>query len=425
MSTWKFVVNSVDISVHVLQTSFTADLVLMHRGDVVKFIVFDQHRTMSFSDLMPVQVYDPAGNQKFGGLIQQHRISAPTAYATYWLITAIDFTWKLQRTLVNKKYTNQTVDTIVKDLVSTYALGFTTNNVQSMLALLPSFSETHGYLSNALDKLARLGSIGVYLMWDVDINQDIHFYDSSHCPGADVSLVDTAPTAGQINYLRDSFYYQSDSSQLVTQVTVTGGVYLSPPYEDLFVGDGTTAAWLLTYVPDTDTTNNGYIPNVLLNGVAQTVALDSHTGFGSNQCLISIDTVSQTAAVQFATAPAASAVIRVDYVYNIPIVTTMQDPTAVSSFGTWEEVIADSSLVTQTVAARRALGELGQFGRPITNAHADLDKSYVGTLAPGQILTLVSSELGITSQMIVQRLRLTGLGGGIVRHTVDLVGQPS
>jgi hypothetical protein len=271
-----------------------------------------------------------------------------------------------------------------------------------------------------------MGSSSTYLMWDIDTAGDLHFYDSDHAPSSGIVLSDDPsviisgyPTVVQI--LRSDFFYEKNASQMSNQVIVRGGTYVSNLYTQNMLGDAFRTSFALDYTPQTDVNAQGMIPTVTVGGVAQTVALDTQNGFGTNQCLVSLSQDSQTAVLKFAAAPGNGVQVIANYKYNLPVLVTGKDAVAIAKFGTWVEYVVDTSLLSQSSAARRAFGELGQFARPIITVQATTAFTYVGPLTTGQTIWVHVSQINVDIQMIVAKITIKQLGGGKYQHTLECV----
>lgn len=419
-------IGGVDVSRFVDQRSATITQVLMHRGDTANFRLTDTSLALAVSQQDVVRVVDDLGNVKFLGLVNTVRTTIPATTYNQLEVICTDYSWFIQKAVGNKKYLGRTVDYIAKDLIATYVPNITTANVQSGLSVLPVFNVSHLYISDALDKLVRMGSSGTYLMWDVDQNADLHLYDSNHAPSSGILFTDdpTLIVSGYpINqqFQRGDFYYEKNSSQMSNRVIVRGGTYISNLYTQNAVGNGFQTSYPLDYTPQTDPNAQGMMPTVTVAGVSKVVALDTQSGFGSSDCLISLSQDSQTAVLRFAAAPVTGAAVIVSYVYNLPVIVSTSDAAAVSRYGTWVEYVVDTNILSQGSAARRAFGELGQFSRPIITAQLTTSHTYVGPLGVGQRVWLQVDQIGVSIELIVAKCSIKTLGGGKYTHTLECI----
>ncbi|HEV7216697.1 MAG TPA: hypothetical protein VGP33_16445 [Chloroflexota bacterium] len=416
-------VNGVDVSALVDVQTLVITQVLTRRGDTASFALLDPSLARSFAPLQAVTIVDELGNAKFGGVATRLRQTvADGPGLNRWRLECQDATYYLLKTLCNKKYQAQSIDQIVKDLLASFPPGvaITTNNVQAGLPTLQYFNAPHLRLADAFDKLVRLSDSTAFLMWDLDANNDLHFFDQNHAPAADIVLTDTPPVTGAVNYRRDSFWYERDVSQFANQITFRGGTFLSNPYLQTWVGNGKQSSYLCDYPPDSSVPAGGALPTVTVSGVAQTVALDSGNGFGSAAALLSLAQDTQNATLRFAVAPAAGATISATYVYDLPVLVRRKDNVSVTTYGTWEEYVTDGQVKTQQAATQRAAAMLSQFARPLATASVDVDQTYRGSLAAGQQVTMINTQLGLNTSMLITDCRISGMPGGHYQHRLRL-----
>lgn len=419
-------IGGVDYSSFVVVSSMNIAQVLTRRGDTAKFTVVDQNKTFLFVPLSRVIISDLAGNIKFAGYATVIRAKIPEFTSIIWEFECQDATYYLEKTLVNKKYSSMTVDQIAIDLLKTFppSIPITTNNVQSGLPILAYFAADHLKLGDAFDKLVKMSSPVSFLMWDVDYNNDLHFFDQGHVPTADLVLTDAVQNLGaspkQVNMIRDTLYYQRDATQLINTITFRGGTYLSQLYTQKWTAPGGQASFNMDYAPATDTTSGGFIPNITVNGVAQIVALDTSTGFGSNNCLITVDVTGVNAVLQFAVAPPVNAQIVATYKFDLPILVRRSDAGSVNKYSIWEEYIVDTTVATQQAAFQRAGALLSQYAQVVATLDCELSRDYSGSLGAGQLLPVTLAQLGLSQNFIITDCKIVGMAGG--RHRYHITG---
>lgn len=437
------VVGGVDISARVDVDSLQITQVLTRRGDTASVTVYDTLATFSAAGMATITITDELGNVKFGGLVTKRTRTTPAPGVTGWQLDCQDYSYYLQHTLANKKYSNTTIDAIVKDLLSSFPPQHTfgTTGVQASLPTLTQFNVAHLTEADAFDKLVRMASSTTFLMWDVDPSGNLSFYDANHAPQADSVLTDAVTTInpptqrssvardfadnkatsgpGFVNYDRDSFQFVDDYTQLGNTVTFRGGTQLSVAYTQTWVGNASQTSFPFDYPPDT-TTAGASMPTVTVGGVGQTVALDTGVGFGSNQALVSYAQDTGAATLRFAAAPASSAAIQATYYFDVPVLVRFKDNTSVTDYGTWEIYVVDTTVTTLQAAVQRAQGMLSQYSQPLQTAQCYLDVAYRGAIAAGQQIQLVSTQLGLNLTMIITDCAIVGVPGGGYQHQLKL-----
>jgi len=148
----------------------------------------------------------------FGGVIQQVQQvpQSGSGTAVQWTATATDGVHLLNRRRVTDIYGSQACDLIVKDIISTYTSGFTTQHVQQGLPSV-DMTFTSETVSGALTRLAN--AVGGY--WYLDAWYDLHFVVDEWMP------LPSPVVEGGLHDPRD-FRYSQDLSQVKTRVFVRG-----------------------------------------------------------------------------------------------------------------------------------------------------------------------------------------------------------
>lgn len=132
---------------------------------------------------------------------------------TFYDVTAIDYTYLLNRRLVSKRYSSQSATTIAKDLIASFASGFTSVNVAAGLPTIDEITFTFQSISEALTNLTK--RVGGY--WYVDYFKDLHLFT-----GVESGLTQPTNLTATHASLRD-FRYDTDLSQVITRVYIEGG----------------------------------------------------------------------------------------------------------------------------------------------------------------------------------------------------------
>lgn len=184
-----------------------------------------------------VKLYDTDGvTLIFGGIVVNTEETVD-GLVKYFNVQCKDYTHTLDRKLVTKNYTGQTVAYIVNDIVTTYATGFT-NVGTTDTTVVTAITFNYLTVSEAFKKLANtLGNFS----WYVDYNKDVKFYPNSSV-SAPFSLTDTSD-----NYVWKSLVFRSDISQLRNHIILRGGTTNGTPYTDFKIADGQQATFFVGY----------------------------------------------------------------------------------------------------------------------------------------------------------------------------------
>jgi len=118
---------------------------------------------------------------------------------------------RLGQTIISgaENYSNTTATDIIADIILRYCPEITTNNLESFTEQIPYISFAWEYLSQAIDKIARLVGADYY----VDEDDDLHFYDPSDL------LASHSLTSSHILNAK----IKKDSSKFFDRVFVIGG----------------------------------------------------------------------------------------------------------------------------------------------------------------------------------------------------------
>jgi hypothetical protein len=144
--------------------------------------------------------------------LADHPQSAPNiAYA----VSAIDYTWLLNRRLVVAQYRNTSATVIAKDLITRFTLGFTSTHVVADLDVLDEITFTNASVTDALSQLAK--RIGGY--YYVDYHRDLHLYVDQESANTVTPPVPLTPAHASLRRLTA----RQDLSQFITRVLSEGG----------------------------------------------------------------------------------------------------------------------------------------------------------------------------------------------------------
>jgi hypothetical protein len=184
-----------------------------------------------------VKLYDVDGTTLiFGGIIisVQEKVEALVKTLT---VNCKDYSHTLDRKLVTKTYTGQTVAYIVNDLITTYATGFTCVGTTDT-TIVTAISFNYLTISECLKKLVN--TLGAY-SWYVDYNKDVKF-TLNGTSNAPFNLSDTSQ-----NFIWESLNFNSDISQLRNHIILRGGTTTGTEYVDYKIADGQQNTFFVGY----------------------------------------------------------------------------------------------------------------------------------------------------------------------------------
>lgn len=196
----------------------------------------------------------------FGGSIARVGETKIGYKTVKWDLACVDGTAKLLRALVNKKYLDQPLSDIVRDVVRMYAPFVTVSGVENTTVTVhPSVSFSQQYPADVIQQLAA----AVGYEWFVDPNYNLHWYDPL---GASYQSVNSLSDLSN-NF--DELVIEPQIDQVRNRIFVTGGVGLSDWIEETWDADGETQAFKLRHSSIlAELTVSGEHPFMRINGAA-------------------------------------------------------------------------------------------------------------------------------------------------------------
>lgn len=322
------------------------------------------------------------GVKQFGGFVTE--ISETIlARLEYIEVICKDYTYSLDRQLVSKVYTSQTVDAIISDLLTTFSSGFTDTNVNCPITI-DKVQFNYLPISKCLEKLTEL--VGDF-EWYVDYDKDIHFFASS----TENSAFDLTDTSG--NYVFNSLSIREDTHQLRNEIIVRGGMLTSDSNRtELLSGDANKLIFPLA-------TKFASLPTVTVGGVGKTVGVENIDSPASFDVMWNYNEKS----LKFASAPASgTANISVVAPYNYPLILEKRDESSILTYGLFQHIIIDKTIVDLETAGLRADVELLKYGQPLKTANFE---TYTDGLRTGQTINVQSTIRGIDQDFKIQAIK--------------------
>jgi hypothetical protein len=330
-----------------------------------------------------IEIYD--GDDKvFGGFIVRVNQKIKQGPVVVFECDLKNYSYLLDRKLVNKTYQSELVSDIIDDIVANFSgPGITTTNVEIDASLSVSYiSFNNVQPSQAIQELADIFN----KEWYVDNDADIHFF-SKFAEVAPFSLSDDGG-----NHVFDSLVFKKDFSQIRNSILVQGGDEKSTATEtDNFVGDGSQHTFSLSR-KYTDIT-------VTVGGASKTVGIANIDSFTSYDCLYDFNL--HTLYFNPSSPPAASAAIVVSGKYYFPIAVRFREATSISLFGEREFLIQSDTIKSRTDAVARAAAEISAFSQNVSEGSFE---TYRSGLRAGQKINISSVLFGVSGQYIIQRI---------------------
>lgn len=150
-----------------------------------------------------------------------------------------DYSFFFNIRIVAQTYTSQTIDYVLKDIVSTYIPEVTTNNVISTTLTIDNLK--FDYIT-ALDAIKKTLEHTYDYYWYVDASKDMHLFYRYESIGANILKSKIVEGSFKVDYEGDS---------AANRVWIVGSKQVSASYiEQYFTGDGKQRYFSLVYEPN-------------------------------------------------------------------------------------------------------------------------------------------------------------------------------
>ncbi len=351
------------------------------KSDTLEFLIKNYGTKTYRPAVNDVVRLSDGATKKFEGLVVETK-EMVEGLAKFFTITCKDYTHTLDRQLVSKAYSGQTANAIIADLISTFTTGFTTTNVVAPITI-NYIAFNYLTVSQCLEKLTKM--LNGY-SWYVDYDKDIHFFASTLNP-APFNLTDTSG-----NFVFRSLDVKTDTHQLRNDIFIRGGNIVSATSRtEYFSGDGTKTIFALGLKYNVK-------PTVKISAVTKTVGIEYLDPAGTYDCYWDFNQKT----LRFETAPASGTNnVTVEGTYYYPLIFRKQNNSSILTYGTFQYIIVDKTIVSTAAASQRADVELAQYSSP-TNSGSFV--TYTDGLIAGQQITITSSLRSISETYLIQSI---------------------
>jgi len=432
----QLLVGGSDLTQYVTQDAWSINQNWSRQGDTASFTLVDEHPqrttlTFTVTPLTTVVMRDVGlGVTLFSGVCTKPLVKFDSPNLATWSLDCVDWTYLSDRKIVVGDYTNYTADALAILLCQQFPCGVSAATPANGGFVqpgpqIPRIQFNYDTLTTAWTKISKLVSLNTTYGWYVDENQALHFNTLTQATSSGWTLTDNIAlqgTAGYQGYDNDSFEYEWDATSIRNSVTVRGGDY-SQSQTDLFVGNGSTAAFPLTFVPDA---NNIAQAALTVGGVASTVS--AQTGGNATTAWVIVGNAANQWFLVPNTdpVPAGSTIVSLTYPYLQPVVSNVSDQTSIARFkslpngGSFAYYIGDSSLPTLLAAQVRGQREVNTYSQPTERATVTLTENFTGHVRAGQTITLQNGMVpdsqnnntpGLSDTFLILQNRINGKQG--------------
>jgi hypothetical protein len=423
--------NGTDISSSVDWKSIDAVSVLTKETGTFKFNIRQGSGQTYPAKTIPIigdtiELYDSTGIIWGGTVTEVEPIIS--GLRIMWQVTATDWGYLLDGTLVKKNYAGMDPHDIVVDLINTFCSGkgFSTTGVQYGNFLVQTIKFNYQQPSKALQSLAKL----IGWDWFIDPNKNVHFFlgdvDDGEGGGAigdgDMAPIKVDATSGEIEW--NSLDIDLQITNMQNSVYVIGGtlpfIFTASNTNDVYPTNGIANVFPVAYAYSSSTIV------VELDGVPQSVGVLNQVTDPSTVDVLYSDS---GRFIQFtAGPPTGGQTVKIFGTAQVPIVAHAQDSESIALYGERQGVVTDSTITSVPEAQLRAQAQILQFGHPVYDIKFN-------TLIPGcqigQSIVVNVPAMGINNyQLVVKRIEAVGyapgddtLGiAGMLEYQIECIG---
>lgn len=416
----KILDNSTDISKSVDWKSIDAVSVLTKETGTFKFNIRQGVGQTYPAKTIPtigdaIELYDSTG-LIWGGTCTEVEPIISGLMMT-WQVTATDWGFLLDGTLVKKNYAGIDPADIVADVINTFCAGkgFNLDGVQRGHFLVETIKFNYQQPSKALQSLAKL----IGWDWFIGPNKTVYFFlgdvDDGDGGGAvgdgGVAPITVDATSGEVEW--NSLDIDLQITNMQNSVYVIGGtlpvMFTASSTNDVYPTNGTANTFPVAYAYSSSTIV------VELNGVPQSVGVLNQVTDPSTVNVLYSDS---GRFIQFtAGAPSGGGVVKIFGTAQVPIVAHASNAASIALYGQRQGVVTDSTITSVPEAQLRAQAQILQFG------HAVYDVKF-NTLIPGcqigQTIKVNVPAMGITNyNLVIKRIEAVGYAPGDDTLNID------
>lgn len=330
-------------------------------------------------------------------------------------VEAADYTYLLQNKIIHRSFQEDTLKTIVEEIISDTELDFnydiTTLNV-SEGPTIDAISFNFTTVQKAFEKLAeRTGHI-----WWMDYERDIHFVAKDEATAPEEITEDSG------NHI--SVIIARDATQIKNQLIVEGGRrVIEAPVTETFMGDGEKREWVLPEKPKE-------MVSIKINDVEKGFYVEYLQDQEDNDFSYNYQEKNIKIQNDELTTPGTADKIEVTYYHEVPLQVQIKHTDSIAALrkidggdGIHEDIIQDDTINSREEAMDRGEEEFEEFANPLINGTIETRSGLLqeGTVFEvGQQITVHLPTWGIESptQYLIREVETRPIEyeGGIEYH---------
>jgi hypothetical protein len=380
-------VNTVDVTDQVQAQSLQITDNINQRRDTCSFVV----KKTPTKTLVPeigdeVEVFDDV-TPIFGGVIVSVDQSIEVADLIEYKVMCTDYSQFLDRRLVLERFENETVGDIIDYLLTTYATGFTANNVVGDFEI-KSIAFNRIPISDCIQKIADLTGFS----WYVGYDKDIHFFPKNE------EMAPYQITDDSENFIWSSLNFRRDLSQLRNRIIIEGGEEVGNTRTEEFTTPNGNEEERATYrLANKFAKKPDVITYVGMTPTIRTVGIDYLDDDASFDCMWNFN----EKYIRFTAGniPSNNDIVEVTGDPLFPVIVQVQSSISIGQYGVYEFVIRDKTIRSRDEARERALTELTAYQNGIVEGGL---RTYTPGLRSGQTIVVGSVIRDILESFLIQ-----------------------
>ncbi len=375
-------INSINKTSEIKTESVSLNRSMTSQGGILRFTI----RRKSLADYYPalndvIEVYEDAVKIFGGILVEMSEAPVESPYIQALDVTCKDYSFDMDKKLVIKTYTNQTVNQIITDILANFLpAGYTMANVNCPTNV-SYIAFNYEYPSKCFQQLAEQTDYD----WYVDENKDIHFFAKEDIP-APFGITDTGG-----KYITNTLQINRDLKNLRNSVIVRGGTYDGSSNTENKTADGNQTTFTQAY----QYTN----VSVTVAGVSKTIGIDFIDDPATKDCLYNFN----EKAIKFRSdnKPTNGQIVAITGNPKIPVIVKVRESVSIEKYGEYQYKIIDKSITSKEAARERAKAEIAAWADKVSDG--SFQTIEVG-LDVGQSISVQSDIRNINEQYIISRI---------------------
>jgi hypothetical protein len=411
-----YLLDGIDISDYVEKYSCMITDVLTTEVDTCTFTLTDDdgnHKPQVGQEF--TIFYKPTSTSlpviRFSGRITQYDQSRYSVGKYKYNESVSDFTQDLNKNLINKSYTGQTMGYIIRDIIQNYAPSLGTFNIPTG-PVIDFIQYSYVFPYAALTELAQLAGYD----WYVDYEKQVQFI----LPSEIFTPYNLTETGDVDNEEYSDLSISIDKSSLINTQKVRGGYELSDDYTQIWIVQAGQTELPIAYHP--------------YSAASGAIELYINTGAGYGAKITpGIDNIDTTSdyVVNFSEKVlkdqnnnwVAGYAVKLIYKYQIPILSQASDDDSIELMKNYEggdgiyegELIVDETILTRTAARTKAQAVINLHSTPILNGSFNTTKYGYRS---GQTITLNLPSRALTGTYLIHSVTAQPIGSGEFSYNV-------